>query len=201
MQIQPIDITQIIVAIITAIGVVIAAIIRWRQQRSPRPERPDGEPRIIINWTIVMSICLILLAGNLGTFGLRYWGPTTAVKITYPYDGATVEIRETVRGTSQKIPEGQAIWIVVYSHVVDRYYPQNNPADVQANGDWTSLTYIGIEEDVNRKFDIIAVLADKRAQDAFNAYLKQAKDTQTWSGLGRLLEGVTIYDRIIVTGK
>ena len=81
----------------------------------------------------------------------------------------------------------------------DRYYPQNNPAAVQANGDWISLTFIGIEEDVNKKFDIIVVLADKRAQDAFNAYRKQSEDTDTWPGLERLPEGVTIYDRITVT--
>jgi len=198
MQIQPIDITQIIVAIITAAGVVIAAIIRWMQQRRPRP---DVEPRRISTWTILMGVCLILLAANLGVFGWRYCGPTTEVEITYPYDDDTVKIREMVQGTSQKIPEGQAIWIIVYPHVVGRYYPQDNPTDVQANGDWTSLIYIGIKEDVNRKFDIIAVLADKRAQDAFNAYFKKAKDKKTWPGLERLLEDATIYDRITVTRK
>lgn len=196
MQIQPIDITQIIVAIITMSGVIIAAIIGRRQRESPRPE---GEPRRISTWTIMMSVSLILLLANLGVFGWRYLSPK--VEITYPYDGDTVEIREMVRGTAQKIPKGQAIWIMVNPHVAGRYYPQNVPADVQANGDWTSLTYIGIEEVVNRKFYIIAVLADKRAQDAFNAYLKQAKDTKTWPGLERLPEGTTIYDRITVMRK
>ena len=196
MQIQPIDITQIIVAIITAIGIIIAA--RQRRMQRERP-RLDGEPRRISTWTILMGVCIILLVANLVVFGLRYWEPE--IKITYPYDGATVEIREIVRGTSQKIPEGQAIWIIVYPHLVDRYYPQNNSADVQANGDWTSNTSISIEEDVNRKFDIIAVLADKRAQDAFEAYIKQAKDTKTWPGLGKLIEGTTIYDRITVMRK
>lgn len=198
MQIQPIDITQIIVAIITTAGVVYSVKQRRKQKES---QKPEGEPRKISTWTIVIGVSLILLAANLGVFGLRYWGPTTEVEITYPYDGATVEIREMVRGTSQKIPEGPAIWIVVYPHVAGRYYPQNDTADVQANGDWTSLTYIGIEEDVNRKFNIIAVLADKRAQDAFNAYLTQAKDKKTWPGLERLPEGATIYDRITVTRK
>ena len=199
MQIQPIDITQIIVAIITAIGIIIAARQRRMQRERPRPE---GEPRRITRristWTILMVVCLILLAANLGGWGWRYWSKPK-IEITYPYDGANVETREMVRGTSQKIPEGQAIWIMVYPHVVGRYYPQDNPTDVQANGDWTSLIYIGIKEDVNRKFDIIAVLADKRAQDAFNAYFKKAKDTKTWPGLERLPEGATIYDRITVT--
>ena len=196
MQIQPIDITQIIVAIITAIGVIIAA--RQRRRQRERPTRPEGEPRIS-TWTILMSACLILLAANLVVFGLRYWEPE--VEITYPYDGATVEIGEMVRGTSQKIPEKQAIWILVNPHIAGRYYPQNVPADVQANGDWTSFTYIGIEEEVNRKFYIIAVLADKRTQDAFNAYLIQAKDTDKWPGLERLPEGATTYDSITVTRK
>jgi len=196
MQIQPIDITQIIVAIITAAGFIIAAIIGRRQRERPRPE---GEPRRISTWTILMVVCVILLAANLGVFGWRYIKPE--VEITYPYDGANVEIGELVRGTSEKISKGQAIWIIVYPYLFDRYYPQNNPAAVQANGDWISLTFIGIEEDVNKKFDIIVVLADKMAQDAFNAYLIQAKDTDTWPGLERLPEGVTIYDRITVTRK
>ncbi len=197
MQTQPIDITQIIAAIITAAGVVIAAIISWMQQGRPRPK---GEPRRIGTWTILMVVCVILLTVNLGFFAWRF-SRKPEVEITYPYDGANVEISETVRGTSEKIPEGHAIWIVVYPHLVDRYYPQNNSADVQANGDWTSNTSIGIEEDVNRKFDIIAVLADKRAKAAFEAYIKQAKDTKKWTGLGKLIEGTTIYDRITVTRK
>lgn len=200
MQIQPIDITRIIVAIITAAGVVIAAIIGRRQRQMQRGSpRPGGEPRRIGTWTILMVVCVILLTANLGFYGWQYIKPE--VEITYPYDGANVEIGELVRGTSEKIPKGQAIWIIVYPYLFDRYYPQKNPTAVQANGDWISLTFIGIEEDVNKKFDIIAVLADKRAQDAFNAYLIQAKDTNTWPGLGRLLEGVTIYDRITVTRK
>lgn len=123
--------------------------------------------------------------------------------ITYPDDGATVEIREMVRGTSQNIPERQVIWIVVYSQVAGRYYPQNYPADVQANGDWSSLAFIGIKEDSGKKFkfDIIAVLADEKAQDTFNDYLIQAKDKEKWEGLERLPEGALIYDRITVTRK
>ncbi len=166
------------------------------QRKRPRP---GGEPRRISTWTILMVICVILLAANLGVFGWQYWRPTTKLEITYPYDAANVEISETVRGTSEKIPEGHAIWIMVYPHVAGRYYPQNDPADVQANGDWTSLTNIGIKEDVNRKFDIIAVLADRRAQDAFNAYLTESEYKKTWPGLERLPEGATIYDRITVT--
>jgi len=123
------------------------------------------------------------------------------VTITYPSDGAPVEIREMIQGTSERIPEGQLLWIIVYSQMAGRYYPQNDVGAVQANGDWSSLAVIGIEEDVGRKFDIVAVLAGKEAQDAFNAYLAQSKDQKKWLGLERLPNGVAIYDRITVTRK
>lgn len=198
MQIQPIDITQIIVAIITTAGVVYSV----RQQRKQQEElKQKVSPRKINRWMIVMSISLILLVANLWIFWERNFVSTTEVEITYPYDGASVEIREMVRGISQKVPEGHAIWIVVYSHVVGRYYPQNYPADVQANGDWASLIYIGTEEDTSKKFDIIAVIVNKSTQDIFNAYLTQAKDKKTWPGLERLPEGAAIYDRITVTRR
>ncbi|HET54055.1 MAG TPA: hypothetical protein ENN33_02440 [Ignavibacteria bacterium] len=198
MQIQPIDITQIIVAIITAASVVYSA---QQHRKLQEKQKPEVAPRKINTWTIVTCIGVIFLTANLGIFGLRYWGSPTGVEITFPYDGATVEIREMILGTSQKIPEGQAIWIVVYPHVAGRYYPQNDPADVQTNGDWISLAFIGIQEDVNRKFDIVAVLADESAQEAFNAYLTQAKGNKTWPGFEKLPEGTAIYDRITVARK
>lgn len=199
MEIQPIDITQIIVAIISTVAVLYSAQKQKLERKQTKPPEPVLPPKIT-TWIIVICVSIILLIANLGVFGWRYWGstPTPEVKITYPYDGATVEIREMIRGTSQRIPKGQVIWVAAY---LDRYHPQNYPADVQANGDWSSLAFIGIEEDIGKKFDIIAVLADKKAQDTFNAYLIQARDTKTWSGLERLPEGALIYDRITVTRK
>lgn len=200
MQIQPIDITQIIVAIITAVGVVCSVV------RPPPPPPPvDSKTGIVpqkINLrTIIMLINVILLVVNLGIFGWRYWGHATKVEITYPNNGVSAEVREMVRGTSQKIPKGQAIWIVVYPHIAGRYHPQNDPADIQANGDWASLTFIGIENDVGNKFDIIVVLADKNTQDTFKAYLTQSNDKKVWLGLEKLPEGATVYNRITVTRK
>ena len=127
--------------------------------------------------------------------------PPPEIEITYPHDNDTVEISETVEGTSQNIPEGQVIWIVVYPHPVDRYYPYNDPADIQVNGEWASLVVIGVEEDAGMKFDIIAVLADESAQDTFDAYLKQAEATNNWSGLDAIPSGAVIYGRVTVTRK
>lgn len=189
--------TEIIVTIISIMGLAIANWVR------KHPPQDSLTPKI---WckiaAITMVVCLLILVSVAGIVILKVAGPKEpAVRITYPSDGAHVEIREMIRGTSQNIPKGQVIWIVVYPQAAGRYYPQNDPADVQANGDWSSLAFIGIEEDVGRKFDIVAVLANKDAQDAFNAYLAQAKDKKTWPGLEELPNGAVIYDRITVTRK
>ena len=130
---------------------------------------------------------------------LEIFEPPITVKITYPSDGSEVEGEVTVRGTSQNIPEGQVIWIVIYVHEVRRYFPQDLPADVQANGDWESPVIIGIEEDIGKRFDIIVVLVDQEAQDEFNEYLEKWKGKYPSPGLERLPEGVVIYERITVT--
>jgi hypothetical protein len=127
--------------------------------------------------------------------------PKPTVKITQPAEGAMVEQTQMVRGTSRAVPDGQVVWVVIFVQKVGRYYPQNQAADVQANGEWASLTYIGIPSDVGLKFDLIAVLADKEGQASLDKYLVNAKNKSDYSGLGQLPNGVTVYDRISVTRK
>jgi hypothetical protein len=123
------------------------------------------------------------------------------VKITEPVAGASVEMLGMVKGTSRNIPVGQTIWIVIYSQDVGRYYPQNDPADMQATGGWASRSSFGIEQDAGKKFDILAVLASREAQDTFSAYLTQARDKKSWPGLERLPDSAVRYDRITVIRK
>jgi hypothetical protein len=126
---------------------------------------------------------------------------TTNVKITDPAEGATVDLAQLVKGTSQRIPDNHLVWVVVFVHKVNRYYPQNQSADIQAGGDWASMSSIGQPRDVGLKFDLIAVLADKDGQTAFNKYLVDARDRNDYAGLERLPNGATIYDRLSVTRR
>lgn len=127
--------------------------------------------------------------------------PATEVKITRPADGDTVGQTEVVRGTSRGVPAGQKIWIAVFVHKVGRYYPQNMPADVQANGNWDSVTYFGIPADVGMKFDVLALTAAAAAQQAFDNYLTAARNKNSYPGLEQLPVGSTIQHRITVTRK
>lgn len=108
---------------------------------------------------------------------------------------------EVIKGTSQALPAGTAIWVFVFIPHVGRYYPQNNPVDMQVNGEWSSVAFIGQETDAGMKADIVAVVADKSAQQAIFSYLQNARDTQNFAGLERIPEGALIYDRITVERK
>jgi hypothetical protein len=114
---------------------------------------------------------------------------------------ARVDQTEVVRGTFQGLPTGKTIWIVLFIPEVGQYYPQNRPADLEAANRWSSLAYIGIPSDTGKRFDILAVVADTGAQNAFNAYLADARDRSDWAGMEALPEGAVIYDRITVTRK
>src|SRR5207247_5996448 len=126
--------------------------------------------------TLLLSECWPKPGSNQTPTPVPSPAPATSVEITQPTEGTKVEQTEMVKGTSQRIPSEQVIWVVVFVHKVGRYYPQNNPADVQASGDWASVTYIGVAADVGLKFVLIAVLADKEVTSAFNKYLVKARD-------------------------
>lgn len=143
---------------------------------------------------IVLLVCVTLLS-------IGCPAPKPALKITEPIEGALVDPIQMVRGSSRGVPAGQAIWVFVFVQKVNRYYPQNQPADLQANGGWSSMTSIGIASDLGLKFDLIAVLADDEGRSAINNYLTNAKNRNDYPGVEQLPTGVTVYDRISVTRK
>jgi len=199
MEFSSADITQILVTLISTIGTVICAVVgrKVEEEGSKRP------PMAVSKWAVGMWVCMAIAIINSAYFGWRLLrpSPTTDVSITYPINQARVDHTETVRGTSQELPAGQVIWVVVFAQKVGRYYPQNRPADIEAGDNWSSIVYIGIPDDTGNRFDIIAVVASTEAQDAFNAYLADAGDQSDWPGLEALPEGAVIYDRITVTRK
>lgn len=126
----------------------------------------------------------------------------TEIKITYPAAGGTVEqAGEVVRGTGRNVPPGQKIWVVVFVHEVGRYYPQNNPAQVNGDGTWVSPTTFGVAKDKGDKFDALAVTVDAKGEAAFRDYLKTARDRNDYAGFEQLPEGALTRDTVTVTRK
>jgi PKD repeat protein len=120
------------------------------------------------------------------------------IKIAYPQNGATVHISETVTGTATNIPIGYKIWVLVYPHPANRYYPQSGKMTIQ-NGKWSIPVYIGVANNVGVKFDIIVVVANKQANDKFVSYIQTGKKTNNWPGMIGIPSGAKVYNKITVT--
>jgi len=124
--------------------------------------------------------------------------PIPEVRITYPVGETVVDQTQTIRGTSRSIPAGAVIWVVVFSPDVGAYYPQDQPAALEADGVWSSTAYIGIDTDANKRFDILALVADRNIQDSFTAYLAESRAKGQWPGLRNLPAGDVPLSRVSV---
>lgn len=144
--------------------------------------------------------CLLLLS-----MGMASSADATNVKITNPQNGATIpQASIDIEGTSKEILAGQALWIMVYPHGVNRYYPQDKrdlPIVMMANGDWSTQAIVGSNMDNGIEFKIFAVLADEKANKAIIDYLDASRASGSWDGLVQLPDGATIYDKVSVTRK
>jgi PKD repeat protein len=116
------------------------------------------------------------------------------IKITYP--SKTAHIVETIKGTAKNIPEGQTVWIVIYPHTAHKYYPINKP-DIQ-NGKWSLPAQFGEAKDTGTKFDTIAVLANKQANEVLSTYLDTCIKNQQWPGILKLPNGVKTFGKVTV---
>lgn len=118
------------------------------------------------------------------------------VEIVQPTDGDTVDIRETITGTSSGVPAGSAVWIAVYSPRDETYYPNETAASVDTAGGWTSPATIGATADVGYPFEILAMLVDSTGVSALEEY--RARPDR--SGLATPSFG-TLRDKVAVTRR
>jgi hypothetical protein len=124
------------------------------------------------------------------------------IKIDYPVNDAIVTLAETIKGSSQLELNNKKIWIIIFPLLANKYYPQDRAVDMQVDGRWSSVAYIGEKDrSSGEKFDIIAVVVDEGAQKTFSNYINASKVKNEYLGLDMLPEGAQVYDRITVTRK
>lgn len=121
------------------------------------------------------------------------------IKIIHPVEETNWQ--ENIGGIAKNIPDEYELWILVYSQEKQEFYPYAKV--VPQNDEWVikPLT-IGFKDDYNKKFDIIAVLADKEAQSIFNNYLNTSQENgENIYSQGQYLipDGAKEYDRITLT--
>lgn len=106
-----------------------------------------------------------------------------------------VDWKVDVGGTADNIPGGNELWVLVYSDDKKQYYPITK-AEIK-NGEWTvNQVPIGPKDDGGKEFDIIAMLADKNAQNILDNHLNETGEDIYSKGMYRIPDGVKEYDRI-----
>jgi hypothetical protein len=228
MDSKPTESLSVVVALIGLAGTLVTTVgtvvMKWLEYKSEKEksrsqsaaqndegESPSGRVdatgrrrrQKTRRWThlLLAFVGLTTVGGAASWWQQSYATREPALKITYPAAGAEVSMREEVEGTYENLPDGQVVWVVVYSHASGRYYPQNDPAELQRNGRWTSLVYFGVEADRRQTFDALAVLADAKGQASIRSYLAEARDRNDWPGLDRWPQGVILYDRVKVARR
>jgi hypothetical protein len=211
------DETLVVTTLITTIGTtIVGPIVAYLLKTSPSQKTekstsqqakalhsPPPSKQKLEKWKKLSIIGLIVIViVNVGVLGFvlnGYFAPVN-VDITYPSQNSNVGIAEVVQGTSQNIPGGKSLWILVYIPTLDRYYPMLNPPLLQSNGDWSCLTTIGGPTD-SGTFQIVAMLTDKNAQNAFDTYNKNSAPTGNYPGIltQELPSGLIEYQRVNVT--
>lgn len=150
--------------------------------------------------TVLAVLCLLIVS-----MGMTCSAASTEIKITNPQNGAIIpQASINVEGTSKDVSAGQFLWLMVYPHGVNRFYPQDKrdlPIIMMANGNWSGQAIVGSETDSGLEFKIFAVLANEDANQKIIAYLDKCRVDGSWPGLVQLPDGATIYNGVSVTRK
>lgn len=146
-----------------------------------------------IGLTVIIVIILLFVTSS----GCMDEDTEPEIEIIHPEE--TVEWQEKIGGTAKNMPDGYELWILAYSKEKQEYYPITEAATKY--DEWTTQVPIGLENDDGKKYDIIAVLADKKAQDRFNAHISSIKENEdAYSQCIYVIpDGAKEYDRITVT--
>jgi hypothetical protein len=173
-------------------GILLAIWARWRNQTVNGSGYRDRVYRTII-WLGILVLVL-----DLGWLG-GYWLAEVErpIHITSPFNDQSVNLRQQVMGTYEEIPADQALWVFVAPFRAPLYFPQPDPAILQPNFTWSSLTFVGSSDSAGQAFDIVLVLVDHQGLQAIRNYLAG----KNRYGLNGLPPGATIVDKVTVWRK
>lgn len=150
---------------------------------------------------IEVTIIIVIISLFVTSSGCAILGqtPKPDIEIIQPTE-KKIDWKVDVGGTAENIQDGYELWVLVYSDVKKQYYPVAK-AEIK-NCEWTvNEVPIGLEDDDGEDFDIIAVLADKNAQNIFHDYLNATEEEIYSNGKYQIPDGVEKHDKITVTRK
>lgn len=144
----------------------------------------------ILIYSIAIGLVLVSIL-NFANWGADF---KPDVKINLPHKAY---IEEDIIGTATNIPDGYKLWILVYPNTAQKYYPQHDSIKIQ-DGKWSIKIRLGNENNTGEKFDIVAIIADEKANNELESYMDSCANGYC-PGLYDLPEGTSIKDSIEVT--
>ena len=200
--------TSIVPIIVALIGSITTIAIRLIEIRSRKKETSEDKTtsvkrnrkNSIIRMVYVLGIIMIF-GGAASFIKIVAFPVKPEISMTYPVSNDTIEQTVRVEGLFKNIPKNEKIWIFIKPLEINRYYPQNAFAEIDAKGNWSSVVYLGQENDNGEKFEIITTLVDDQAIRQINAYLKEAMNKQDWAGMKNITDNSIVYERRLVIRK
>ncbi len=182
------DIGQLGAAVLATICLLVLYL------RVKKPDSKDSTIGFQRTVSILSWILIGFIAIDLGWLGGRWLGESQKpIKILSPTAGQAVDLRIFVTGRASIIPEGQELWVVVSPQGSGQFIPAASRAVIQTGGDWSSLVFIGSENNHGLKVDLLAVLVDASAAATFR------ENSQV--GLQTLPSGCLVVDQVTISRK
>lgn len=184
--------TVLVLGSLFCILMKIRKMNRYRRGTTIKAIERKNKTPLFIHLTIIIVIISLFVTSS-GCAKLTETAKPE-IEIIQPTEDK-VDWKVDVGGTADNIPGGYEIWVIVHSEERKQYYPITK-AEIK-NGEWkVNQVPIGPEDDDGEEFDIIAVLADKNAQNRFNNHLNETGEDIYSKGIYRIPDGVEEYDRI-----
>jgi hypothetical protein len=192
----------ILVAVIGALGTIAAAVIVEIIRQDGKTSRKYRRPVVLL-----ISVNIVLLVAVVGFIAYILLLPTPRARIVKPEDydrHNTVPVESKVVVEYNDIPSDRYIWVVVRIPTVRPMwlaYPQlmdGIPTPVTGSGRFETSVNLGGGADSGIPFNIVVLLLDGEANQAFKTYSKNCLDTGGCSGIALPYPGVEVLDFVTV---
>jgi hypothetical protein len=112
----------------------------------------------------------------------------TDLNIIRPTDGQECGSSVKVEGKSKGFP-GKFLWIFAHvKYLRNMWWPQMNAVNLEPNGHWEMIAFLGGPQDVGFEFEITATWVDSSSNKMLNDYMTAGNQTGNYPGI-KLPEG------------
>lgn len=105
------------------------------------------------------------------------------LKIISPAEGAECGANVKVEGQSRKFPN-KDLWIFAHmKSFKDKWWPQPGPVNLEEDGRWSGVAFLGGPQDIGFDFEIKALWVDSSVNEMLKDYLRRGDQAGEYFGI------------------